>query len=170
MASGDVKQVTPASVAFTINLASLASDTNLLAGRAGTPFDNSTNLYLDGFVGGKFKVGGTPVAGSRIEVWAFGNLDDVPTYPDSITGTDAAKTMSSLAVKRSGLRLVQSIEVDATGGATYSFGPVAVSQLFGGALPDKFGVFVTHNTGVAFDSTGSNHAVNFIPLYINVAP
>jgi hypothetical protein len=170
MATGDIKQVTPASVALTISLASLAADTNLLIGRSSTVFDNSATLYLDAFLAGKIKVNATVVSGGRIEVWAFGNLDDVPTYPDGIGGTDAAKTISSLAVKRSGLKLVQSIEIDGTGSATYPFGPVAVSQLFGGAMPDKLGVFVTHNTGNPLDSTGSNHAVNIIPVYLNVAP
>ena len=40
-----------------------------------------------------------------------------------------------------------------------------VAALFGGTLPAKFVVFVTHNTAVNLNSTGGNHVISITPVY-----
>lgn len=144
------------STALTITLASLASDTNLLAGRAGTTVDNTTNLDLDHQVSGLIAAGTSPTAGTQIEVWAYApykTASGVPTYPDSITGSDANKTITSANVKFGMLRQVATLTVDATTGRVYAFAPVSIAALFGG-MPKFWGMFVVHNTGVALGASG----------------
>lgn len=156
--ASDIKTKYPvnSTVAITCALASLASDTNLLAGRAGTALDNTTNLDLDHLVSGVIRTGTSPTVSTQIEVWAYSLVSEAsgtPTYPDSITGTDAAKTLTSDNVKFAALRHVASITVDATTGRDYAIPPTSIAALFGGALPPFWGLFVVHNTGVALNAT-----------------
>lgn len=163
MADIKTKYPSTSSVAITCAIASLASDTNLLAGRAGTAIANSTDLDLDHLVSGVVTTGTSPTAGTRIEVWAYADYKRVsgtPTYPDSITGTDAAKTMTSDNVKQSALRLVATIVVDSTSDRPYAFAPVSIVALFG-QVPANWGLFIVHNTAVTLNSTGGNHELHY---------
>jgi hypothetical protein len=44
-----------------------------------------------------------------------------------------------------------------------------VALLFGGVVPRKFVVFVTHNTGVALNATAGNHVIAITPVYATSA-
>ena len=92
----DFKLAYAASSALTITLASLASDTAILVGRESTAWDNSSNKYLDLLLGGKITTGTSPTAARAIEVWAYAQVEDTPTYPDGITGSDSGRTLTSL--------------------------------------------------------------------------
>ena len=83
------KIVYASSVDLTITLASLASDTNLLAGRESDVVDNSSNLYLDYLLSGKVTTGTSPTSARSIEVWAYALINDT-TYPGVFDGTDSA--------------------------------------------------------------------------------
>lgn len=147
------------SVALTLTAASLASDTNLLAGRAGTAVDNTTNLDVDHLLSGVITTGPTPTVGTTIEVWVWASYktaSGTPTYPDSITGIDANKTITNSGIKASMLRLVASITVTATSNVAYPFAGVSIASLYG-AMPKFWGPFIVHNTGVALNATGGNH-------------
>ena len=163
----DIKQKYPvtSTVAITAAIASLASDTNLLAGRASTAVDNTTNQDLDHLVSGAIVVGTTPTANTSIEVWAYAYQSlatGTPTYPDSITGTDAAKTLTNIGVKSGILRWVATLLVPAaTSNVVYSFAPVSIANLFG-ALPQFYGIFIVHNTGVALNAAGHSVVYNRI--------
>ena len=164
--ASDIKTKYPAtsSVAITCAIASLASDTNLLAGRASTAVDNTTNLDLDHLVSGLITAGTSPTVGTTIEVWAYAYrtiASGTPTYPDSITGTDANKTMTSANVKNAALRLVAVITVDNTSNRGYEFPPTSIAGLYGGSMPPFYGLFIVHNTGVALNSTGGNHILHY---------
>jgi hypothetical protein len=164
--AADVKTKYPATstVAITAAIASLASDTNLLAGRAGTAVDNTTNLDLDHRVGGVIKTGTSPTVNTTIEIWVYGPrkvVTGTPTYPDSITGTDANKTMTSANVKNAALKLAAIITVDATTGRSYDIAPFSIAQLFGGTMPEFWGLFIVQNTGAALDSTGGSHELHY---------
>lgn len=164
MADIKTKYPSTSSVAITCAIASLASDTNLLAGRAGTAVDNTTNVDLDHLVSGLITAGTSPTAGKTIEVWAYAYrsiASGTPTYPDSITGTDANKTMTSANVKQSALRLLASITVDATSSRGYEFPPTSIASLFGGSMPPFYGLFVVHDTAVALHATAGNHVIHY---------
>ncbi len=160
----DIKLKYPAStsdtVDITITLTSLASDTNLLAGRESDAVNNTSNLDLDHLVSGKITTGTSPTASRTIEVWCYAAWDvsvGTPTYPDVLDGTDSNETITSANVKSSMVRLLWSTQTDSTSDRTYFCPPTSVAQLFG-ALPPYWGLFIVHNTAVNLNATGSNHS------------
>jgi hypothetical protein len=151
------------SVQLAITLAGLASDASLISGRASSLVDNTANLDLDHLVSGVISAGTTPNANTTIEVWAWASYktaSGTPTFPDSITGTDANKTMSTSGIKISALRQVAAISVDGTSNRVYPFAPVSIASLFG-AMPKYWGIFVVQNTGAALNATAANHDIEY---------
>lgn len=162
----DIKVKYPASsansVAITCAVTSLASST-AYAGRASTAVDNTTNVDLDHLVSGSIKLGTTPTADKTVSVYAYAPtkiVSGTPTYPDSITGTDAAKTMTSAYVAQASLVWLWSGKTDATTGRVLDMPPRSIAQAFG-AMPPFWGLFVTHDSGVALDSTSGNHFFHY---------
>lgn len=151
----------------TITLASLASDTNLLAGRESSEIVNTSTLALDYLVSGKITAGTSPTAARSIEVWVVGSWDGT-NWPDVFDGTDSAETITSADIKASVCRLIAAMATANTSDRTYHFGPVSVAAAFGGVVPPKFIVFVVHNTGVNLNSTAANHQIRMQPVYETV--
>lgn len=150
------------STAITISPASLASSGTFVSGRASTVVDNSSNLFDDAQLSGKIRVGTTPTINTWINIYCWAQYDDAPTYPDSITGSDAAFSPTSAGVMAGYLRLAAALVVDATTtGRDYTFAGISVASLFGGVLPQRWGVYIAHSTGVALDSTSGNHVVKY---------
>ena len=160
----DLKLSYPAASDLTITLASLASDTNLLTGRESATIDNSTNLYLDILISGKITAGTSPTASRSIEVWAVGSWDGT-NWPDVFDGTESAETITSADIKASVCRFVAAMATANTSDRTYHFGPVSLASAFGGTLPPKVVLFVTHSTGVALNSTAGNHQIRLQPVF-----
>lgn len=149
-------------VTHTITIASLASDANLLAGRAGTQIDQiSTDDAIDAAVGGQVTTGTTPTTGKQIEIWAYASYD-AADINDIITGSDANVTL----VTKSTLRLLTIIPTIATSNQVYRWGPFSIAQAFGGTVPSKWGIYIVHNTGVALNATAGNHHVKHYPIKI----
>jgi hypothetical protein len=152
-------------VTHTITLASLASDTNLLAGRAGTAIDQKdTDDAIDALVGGLVTTGTTPTASRQIEIWAYGSMDDT-NFNEGITGSDANKTL----VAKTTLRLLTIIPTVATSNQPHYWGPFSIAQAFGGFVPVRWGIFIVHNTAVALNATGGNHFVEHYPVKLESA-
>jgi hypothetical protein len=163
----DLKIKYPASnadtVSLTITLASLASSA-AWAGRASTAVDNRTNLDLDHLIGGRFKLGTSPTVSKTVQVYAYAAqvvASGTPTYPDSITGTDAAKTMTSANVALACLRFLWAGVTDATTGLLLQMPPTSIAQVYGGVLPPFWGIFVVQDSGVALDATEASHAIQY---------
>jgi hypothetical protein len=147
----------PSWTTITISAASLATSSSLLAGRASTAVSNTSDLFVDAMVAGVVRVGTTPTAG-QIEVWAYAAFNGSPTYPDSITGTDANKTMTSANVKAASLRLLWAASADAgSSDRDFFMPPTSLKEAFG-VMPSNWGLFLVHSTGVNLNSTGGNHA------------
>jgi hypothetical protein len=151
--------------ALTITLASLASDSNLLAGRGSAVVDNTVNLYLDAGLSGQVTTGTSPTASKEIDVWAYAASDDVPTYPDAITGTDAGVTITTTNILNQALVSVGSASTSSTSNEKNYFKSLSVASLFGGFYPHKWGIWVVHNTVAALNSTGGNHFFNYKACY-----
>lgn len=163
--NADIKIAFGASAAYTITVASLASDTNLLAGRESDGVSNASNKYIDFMVAGKIRTGTSPTASRKIEVWGVGALDDTPTYPDVFDGTDSNETVTAAEVKNSALALLAIIGTNATSSVDYPMHPTSLFGAFGGIMPVAHGIFVVHNTAVNLDSTGGNHFFKYTPQY-----
>jgi hypothetical protein len=164
----DIKQFYGTASDITITLASLASDTNLLAGRESAAVDNTTTLALDFLVSGKITTGTSPTAARSIEVWAVGSWDGT-NWPDVFDGTDSTETITSADIKASICRLVAAMATANTTDRTYYFGPVSIASIFGGVVPPKFVVFPVHNTGVGLNATAANHQIRLQPVYETVS-
>ncbi len=160
----DLKLSYPAASDLTITLASLASDTNLLTGRESATIDNSTNLYLDILISGKITAGTSPTAARSIEVWAVGSWDGT-NWPDVFDGTESAETITSADIKASVTRYLAAMATANTSDRTYHFGPVSLASAFGGTLPPKVVLFITHSTGQNLNSTAGNHQIRLQPVY-----
>jgi hypothetical protein len=164
----DIKQFYGTASDATITLASLASDTNLLAGRESDAIDNTTTLALDYLISGKVTAGTSPTASRQIEVWAVGSWDGT-NWPDVFDGTDSTETITALDIKQATCRLLAVMATGNTTDRAYFFGPVSVASAFGGVCPPKFVVFCVHNTGVNLNSTAGNHQIRLQPVYETVA-
>jgi len=159
-----IKYPSTSSVALTLALGGLASSSTFIAGRASTAVNNTSNNDTDHILSGKIKGGTTPTVSTEINIYLYANISSssgTPTYPDSITGTDAAKSMTSANVLASALILAETITVDATTGRDYFFGPISVASFFGGVLPKFWGVYVAHSTVASLDSTDANHVLTY---------
>jgi hypothetical protein len=163
--NADIKTTYASSADFTITLASLATDSNLLAGRESTSVDNTSNKYVDYLVGGKITTGTSPTASKQIEVYAYGSWDDSPTYPDVFDGTDSNETITSADIKQGAINLLAVLPTNNTSDRSYYLRATSIAQAFGGVVPKFFGLFVVHNTGVNFNSTGGNHDLSHTGIY-----
>jgi hypothetical protein len=141
--------------AITLSANALATSSSLLAGRESTAVDNRTNLDLDHLVSGKVKLGTTPTVSTFVELWAHAPISissGTPTYGDSLTGADAAATITSSGVKSGLFRLLWSVLVEATTGRVYYMPPTSIRSAFG-EMPPFWGLVLTHSTAVNLDAS-----------------
>lgn len=170
MATVNIAYAASATITCGVHATPLASSSTFVAGRESTVIDNTTNKYDDALLSGQVTVGTTPTTNTAILVYVFAILDDTPTYPDVMDGTDSDETLTSVGVGAGFLKLAAVMSVDSTtSNRAYAFGPVSVAQLFGGIMPNKWALFVTHNTGVALNSTSGNHFFKYTGVTYTVA-
>ena len=151
---------------ITAGVASLASDTNLLAGIESAIVDNTTDGFEDIILSGKVTAGTSPTASRSIEVWAV--AWDSNGWPDVFDGTTSSETITSSDIKNAICKLVATMSTSNTSDRTYFFSGVPAKQVFGGVLPSKFVLFVVHNTGVALNATAGNHEFRYQGVYPQV--
>jgi hypothetical protein len=163
----DLKLAYGTAADLTITLAGLATDANLLTGRESATIDNTSSLVLDYLVSGKITSGTSPTTAKSIEVWAVGSWDGT-NWPDVFDGTESAETITSSDIKASICRSVAAMATSATSNVAYHFGPVSLAAAFGGVLPPKVVLFVTHSTAVALNATAGNHQIRIQPVYQTV--
>ena len=149
----DQKVAYSSSASLGVTLSSLASDTNLLAGRESDVVSNATDLYLDYLLSGVITTASSGLTdGKTINVYVYAQQTDSPSYPAGITGSDANLTMDSSNVRDAGLLLAASAYTNDTGSPAYSFNAVSIASCFGGSVPQRWGLFVVHDTGAALAS------------------
>ena len=150
--------------------AAVASSSSFVAGRESNEIDNTTSLYLDALVEGFVTVGSTPTADTEIRVYAWGSHTSLgTTAKDVLDGTNSAETLASEGVRDSFLVRIATMQVDSTvSNRTYNFGPVSLAQAFG-QMPQYWGLFVAHNTGVTLNATGTNHVFQYTGITFDSA-
>ena len=154
------------STTITNAVASLASDTNLLAGYESAVIDNTSDGFDDIILSGKATTGTNPTASRQIEVWAV--AWDSNAWPDVFDGTTGAETITSADIKTALCKCVAIMPTNNTSDRTYSFTGVSARQVFGGVLPSKFVLFTAHNTGVNLNATAGNHEFRYQGTYTQV--
>ena len=100
----DQKVAYSSSASLGVTLSSLASDTNLLAGRESDVVSNATDLYLDYLLSGVITTASSGLSDQRsIDVYLYAQQTDSPTYPAGITGSDSNLTLNSSEVITAGM-------------------------------------------------------------------
>lgn len=167
--NADIKIAYGGTTTPTMTLASLAASSTLLAGRESSAVDNGASVkYLDYLVAGNFKAAASNNQAGNVYVTVVGARDDTPTWPDVFDGTDSAETVSKQGVFDQICRMLANITADATASQTWYFGPCSLAQRYGGAVPDQFVYFVTHNIQTStngWSSTENDHAMRHTPVY-----
>lgn len=151
---------------ITCAVASLATDANLLAGIESSIIDNTSDGFDDIIVSGFVSTGTSPTASKQIEVWAV--AWDSNAWPDVFDGTTSAETITSSDIKTAICKPVAIMPTNNTSDRKYPFTGVSLKTAFGGALPSKCVLFVTHNTGVNLNSTAGNHEFRYQGIYPQV--
>lgn len=151
---------------ITAAVASLASDTNLLAGIESSIIDNTTDGFDDILLSGKSTTGTSPTASRQIEIWAV--AWDGSSWPDVFDGTSSAETITSSDIKNVICRCVAIMPTNNTSDRTYHYTGISAKAVFMGELPSKFVLFQVHNTGVALNATAANHEHSYIGVYSQV--
>lgn len=154
MATVKVGYAGAVATAITATLAALAS----AASRESATVDNTANLYLDALVQVKVKTNASAPTGDKaVYVYAWGITDPTtPVYPDAVTGADAAITPNSPTQ----LALLGAIYCPSAA-TTYVMSPKSIASLFGGVLPQKWGLVITNATGNALDAVGGSFLVAY---------
>lgn len=149
--------------ALSITLASLGS----AAVRSSAFVNNDSNKYVDAIVGGKITAGTSPSATGTIAVYAYGTVDPDETtprysgaYDGEVDGTDKAITK-----KDNSARLLGRFQLETTTGRVLNLPPMSVAAVFGGVLPEEWGILIENETGVALNSTESNHGLWYQGLH-----
>lgn len=167
-ASGDVKLAYAASSSVTVtNLHSLASSSTFVAGWESGEVDNSTNLYVDYIVNAKIVVAASGLSAGEIRLYLVAELEDA-TWPDVFDGTESTETVTDTEIRDAICRLGAATATDTTASRTYYLNCPSIAAVFGGTVPRKFVVFVTHSTGAALAASGN--AVYTKGVYATVAP
>lgn len=151
---------------LTAAVASLASDTNLLAGIESSVIDNTTDGFDDILLSGKITTGTSPTTARQIEAWAV--AWDGANWPDVFDGTTSAETITSSDIKNAICKPVAILATNNTSDRTYHYSGVSARAVFGGELPSKFVMFIVHNTGVALNATAANHEHSYMGVYNQV--
>lgn len=148
---------------ITIAPASLASSSTFVAGVESDEIDNSATKFVDALIEGFITVGTSPTINTQIIIYLWGSNESLATTSkDTLDGTSSAETLTSVGVGAGFLKYCKSLTVDATtSDRTYPFGIENAAACLGGVLPNFWGVFTTHNTGVNLNSTAGNHAMSF---------
>jgi len=168
MAAGDIKTAWGTEAALTITLASLSSSATFVAGRESTAVAATGTTVVDELLSGKITTGTSPTDAKEIRVYVYAQIEDTPTYPDVLDGTDSDETITDTELLGKAIKLVEVIPTDDSSDQTYYFGPTGIAQYFGGYLPPRWGVFIAHDTGVNLNSTAGNHAIWHQPVYQQV--
>ena len=158
-----------ASATITISPENVATSSTFVAGVESNVIDNTSNKYVDAIVGGTWTCGTTPNQNSQVIIYVGAIRDDAPTYPDVFDGTGSAETITSVGVGRGFLKRAVTIDVDSnTSNRAYDV-LFTVAELFGGVMPNKWFLFITHNTGVNSNSTSGNHVWKYTGVTYTVA-
>ena len=141
----------------------LAHSSTLDLGRQSAVADNTSGFddAVDAMVGGIVGTSSNASTNRQIEIWSFGSWDNGSTF--SVVGTstvDASLNVSSMKTLMKLVTIIPSMQ----GASTYQWGPFSVAQVYGGLMPTKWGIFITHNTGVALGLTSTVHNISYIPV------
>jgi hypothetical protein len=153
------EKVTPSSYgtsnqALTITLAGLAN----AAARNSTAVDNTVYLYEDVLFFVKATLAAAAVSATGyINIYGYATVDGGTTYPEAITGTDAAVTLSAPP----NLVLLAQITANANNKVCLA-GPFSFCKMYGlPRLPARWGLVFVNQSGAALIAGAGNHGITW---------
>lgn len=156
----DIKTKYRASANLTVtNLASVATSATWVAGWLSGVIDNTSDLDLDKYVTGMVALGNSAVAG-QIALYAVAMRDDSNWPSSALTsgtfGTEGAGAFKDATNRDSVAVLVWTTGTRADPGTddVYQIAASSIRGAFGGILPPKIVLFLTHSTGVNLAASG----------------
>lgn len=145
--------------ALTITLTGLADSATV--GRQSTSVDNASNRYLDALISAKFGLTtGTISAPSAVFVYAYASVDGGSEFPDTVAGTDGTITINSPTQ----LKLLGAVYCAAQS-TVYKGGPWSIAALYGGRMPERWGVVVINDCGIALSGTAGDQAIEWQGIF-----
>jgi hypothetical protein len=152
-----------ASSSLTLSINGFGWSSSLTVGRASAAYSNAANQ--DDFVIPTLRTrsGGTIVANTTIELWAFAQRAD-GTWPELFTapytGADGTFTANNRDAFMAGAVLLGSAQQTDTAARDFVIRGRELSMVFG-AVPQQVAFFVTHNMGASssLDASAGNHAL-----------
>ena len=167
MATSNINYGTVTTIA--LSSTSLGSSSTFVAGRESTQVDNTVNEFNDVLVQGFSTTGAGPTANKYIKLYAWGSHTSLAVDAlDVLDGTDSAETFTSVEIEASILTLVRAVKVNSTGNQTYQFKPFSIAQIFG-EVPQFWGLFLAHDTGVTLNATPGNHEFKYTGIKFDSA-
>ena len=142
------------------NLNGLATSSTLVAGWLSAVIDNTTDLDLDKIITGSIALGGSVVANGQICVYAIAQLDDGAWPAAALTlgtfGTQGTGTFKDATNRDSVAVLVWAAGTRTDSGTddVYQIAASSLAGAFGGIIPSRCVLFVTHSTGVNLAASG----------------
>lgn len=156
----EIKRKYQASANLTVtNLASIATSSTLVAGWLSGIIDNTSDLDLDKLITGKIVLGNSATAG-QIALYAIAMLDDSNWPASALTsgtfGTEGTGAFKDATNRDAVAMLLWAAGTRADPGTddTYQIAASSLAGAFGGILPAKCVLFLTHSTGVSLASSG----------------
>jgi len=152
---------------ITMDLSALAASSTFIAGRESSQIDNSSNLYQDAIVFGRFIVGTTPTLPCTFNVYLWGaDVSLGTTAINVLDGTDSAESLTNTTVLNSSLILARSPSILVnTSDLTYDISPFSVAQFFGGNMPKFWGLYCAHNMTAALKTdSGNTNSFRFLGI------
>jgi hypothetical protein len=159
---------------ITISPENVATSSTFVAGVESGSISDVSNLDLDWLISGTWTSGTTPTANTQVQIWVVpcqtDDLSSSVTWPDVFDGTASAETVTSAGILQGCARLGAVLNVDSnTSNRLYTCAFFSVAALFGGQLPTRIVLFVTHNTGVNSNSTSGNFQFQYQRIRATVA-
>lgn len=156
----NIKMAYVASTAPTITLTTLAAS----SARQSTAFVNTASNYLDGGMLIALKTTSGTHGADLVAYCHFYASPDGVNWTNPITsGTDALVTIST------GMNLygpaVINFGTSVTGLYAATRVIASIASIFGGQLPQQWGVVIENKVGLAFTNVGGDQVVNFYPTY-----
>ena len=151
------------------NLNSLAASATWIAGWESAAVDNTSNLYLDYRITAKITVESANLQAGEIRLYLVGPLDD-STWPTPFDGTESTEDIGDTEVRDAICRLGAVTITDTGASEVYYLDCPSAAAVFGGNLPKKFVIFITHNSATGtnpIESTGQQ--VTVTGVYATVA-
>jgi hypothetical protein len=153
--------------AITITLTTLASSANWVAGRGSVAIDNTSARNIDSEITARITTGTTPTVDTEIRIYGVqATQPDTPTWPDTITGTDAAVTLTSTYTRDGGIKpLLGATAVSATSNITYPIACMSTAQAWG-KEPKRWALYVSHSTVAALNGTQTAPVLTYTSSYL----